>query len=243
MSGGGASPAIQNKVLLTLSNGSSGTVTCIAIAGRLRVLISHNETDNKDYYIGGGPFGGLPLVSLTDSADVVKNTINNLIEIYGKANFIPDSYDSNNQKIQVFGDTYYNQDRKNPAYYNVYENCGFVEGQARIITDYGNIACVVKNGTLYPIITEYDQQIEDNKCLTSLYLNGDNMVLGLQEMVDRSGEYLPYDNTTVGEPWSPVENYLHQNVNMPIVPKIGFEPLDEVGIGNVLPGLNYEVTL
>lgn len=125
----------------------------------------------------------------------------------------------------------------------VYSKLGFVEGQARIITDYGNIACVVKNGTLYPIITEYDQQIEDNKCLTSLYLNGDNMVLGLQEMVDRSGEYLPYDDTTIGEPWSPVENYLHQNVNLPIVPKIGFEPSPDIGIGNALPGLNYEVTL
>lgn len=175
-----------------------------------------------------------------DSLDEsVKNGIQEISKIYGTVSYQLTESSKNLSSCNIN----FNCDEDYIDNNQIYEKAGFVEGQARIITDYGNIACVVKNGTLYPIITEYDQQIEDNKCLTNLYLNGDNMVLGLQEMVDRSGEYLPYDNTTVGEPWSPVENYLHQNVNMPIVPKIGFEPLDEVGIGNDLPGLNYEVTL
>lgn len=166
------------------------------------------------------------------------NNIQNIIRVYGSCEY---EISNNGRDLNILGHTLdINNDLKEN---NLFEWFGFVEGQARIITDYGNIACVVKNGTLYPIITEYDQQIEDNKCLTTIYLNGDNEVSGLQDMVDHPGRYLPYDNTTVGEPWSPVENYLHQNVNMPIVPKIGFEPLDEVGIGNVLPGPNYEVTL
>lgn len=243
MNGGGASPA-EAKIAVLTPTEYSGYVGLVS-GGRFRVLVE-KFVENPLYmnFVRLSPLSGNPTFSRFQGGgmtDTVYQYMMNAIQMYGyieigSGNISPTS-------INVQGKAYTISDIANINGKNIFDECGFVEGQARIITDYGNIACVVKNGTLYPIITEYDQQIEDNKCLTSLYLNGDNEVSGLQDMVDHPGRYLPYDNTTVGEPWSPVENYLHQNVKMPIVPKIGFEPLDEVGIGNVLPGLNYEVTL
>lgn len=212
------------------------------MGGRVRVAIDDiNNPDNPSVLIvsnsGGTTKVGINPIRYLQTNEIT--TIERLKTIYGVVHC---RYNSSEQKIYFEWITL----PVSTAIFeidNLFANCGFVEGQARIITDYGSIACIVKNGTLYPIITEYDQQIEDNNCISDLYLNGDNEVSGLQDMVDQSGRYLPYDNTTIAEPWSPVENYLHQNVNMPIVPKIGFEPSPDVGIGNALPGLNYEVTL
>lgn len=243
MSGGGASPAYRNASLVFYQFADSLRCVALVSGGRIRVLVDSWDNQNQRRVVSQVIPGRYGNTNVYPSNPNSWGLLDELGVIYG---YLPYSWVSEAgfiKTITVAGKTFEASEILELSANDVYNTFGFVEGQARIITDYGNIACAVKNGTLYPIITEYDQQIEDNKCLTSLYLNGDNEVSGLQDMVDHPGRYLPYDNTTIGEPWSPVENYLHQNVNMPIVPKIGFEPLDEVGIGNALPGVNYEVTL
>lgn len=169
----------------------------------------------------------------------VKAKFKEYVDIYGSV-----SYNNNeSEKILTVGDIVIQTSDIMTQSFDVYEKCGFVEGVARITTPVGDAACVVKNGTLYPILTEYDQATEDNWTLQDVYLNGDNEVSNLQQMVDRSGSYLAYTEDQEADKWSPIENYLHMHVKMPIVPKIGYVPAEQVGLGNVLPGLNYAVTL
>lgn len=127
--------------------------------------------------------------------------------------------------------------------FDIYQEFGFVEGVARINTPVGDAACIVKNGVLYPVITEFDNEIDDHWTLPNVWLNGDYEVANLQQMVDKPGQYLAYDEAEAESHWSPVENYLHQHVNMPIVPKVGYIPPTEIGVGTQLPGLNYVVAL
>lgn len=145
--------------------------------------------------------------------------------------------------ILEFGNIVVNSHNDRVNVEDIGSQIGFVEGVARITTPVGDAACVVKNGTLYPILTEYDQATEDNWTLQDVYLNGDNEVSNLQQMVDRSGTYLAYTEDQEADKWSPIENYLHMHVKMPIIPKIGYVPAEQVGLGNVLPGLNYAVTI
>lgn len=125
----------------------------------------------------------------------------------------------------------------------VYGECGFVEGQVFFDTDVGSCSAVVKNGTLYPIITAYNQSFGDNMTINTIRLNGDNSVRDLLYMLSHSGQYLAYDEYTALDKWSPIENLLHQRLAMPIVPRIGYEPPSEVGVGNEIPGIYYEVEL
>lgn len=165
----------------------------------------------------------------------------NVINIYGCVETNQNITDTH--KVEILGSEY---DPTDIIYLNsdsIYDKCGFVEGVARINTPVGDAACIVKNGVLYPVITEFDNEIDDHWTLPNVWLNGDYEVANLQQMVDKPGQYLAYDEAEAESHWSPVENYLHQHVNMPIVPKVGYIPPTEIGVGTQLPGLNYVVAL
>lgn len=243
MSGGGASPAIkETKLVEILYDGIARIVTLIS-GGRARPLIQKGPVDSIFYVVNKVSPGGFGKGTIYSSNPTQFQLVSNLAEMYGLVPFETESAGGYINKI-IIGDNSYNASEIiEDADFDVYENFGFVEGVARITTPVGDAACVVKNGTLYPIITEYDQATEDNWTLQDVYLNGDNEVSNLQQMVDRSGTYLAYTEDQEADKWSPIENYLHMHVKMPIVPKIGFVPAQQVGLGDLLPGLNYAVTL
>lgn len=210
--------------------------------GRVRVL-ANDDTPGEDYKVLTGNAAGTyqHAYQLSQLPPNIKAAVENLCRVYG---IIYGHYiDGEVPAYIVAGVTMSKPDWVKISTISVFEKCGFVEGVARITTPVGDAACVVKNGTLYPIITEYDQATEDNWTLQDVYLNGDNEVSNLQQMVDRSGNYLAYTEDQEADKWSPIENYLHMHVKMPVVPKIGYVPAEQVGLGNVLPGLNYAVTL
>lgn len=211
--------------------------------GRCRVLIDNKSNPGITYVISGvESYTGVKKFQTYNKNFVppgVGPIIEQLIQVYGTVQF--ETFDE--EKYISVGSIVISANDDFISSNQVFEECGFVEGVARITTPVGDAACVVKNGTLYPILTEYDQATEDNWTLQDVYLNGDNEVSNLQQMVDRSGTYLAYTEDQEADKWSPIENYLHMHVKMPIVPKIGFVPAQQVGLGNVLPGLNYAVTL
>lgn len=182
-------------------------------------------------------------IALVNQNQVVQQTITNLVTVYGSLDFTAESYDDSNQKIFVLGREMTYSDHLSNSASNIFDNCGFVEGVARINTQVGDAACIVKNGVLYPIITEFDNGIDDHWTLPNVWVNGDYDIANLQQMVDKPNQYLAYDEAEAESHWSPVENYLHQHVNMPIVPKVGYIPPTEIGVGTQLPGLNYVVAL
>lgn len=243
MSGGGASPALMNKAWTTVDlDGPDGGVL-LFVSGRCRVpcLVS--------------PTGDLTHVTTiySDSPSTKAFRLKPIDQLYGSSALMADRLRqiygavtptlSENGVVLEFDGIVVNSHNDLVDKQQIYSKLGFVEGVARINTPVGSAACVVRNGTLYPILTEYDQATEDNWTLQDVYLNGDNEVSNLQQMVDRSGTYLAYTEDQEADKWSPIENYLHMHVKMPIVPKIGFVPAQQVGLGNVLPGLNYAVTL
>ncbi len=243
MSGGGASPALKKQCCFYAVQYQQYQALAFSIGGRVRLPIVKDDNGDIDYVVGyrvasvveGGYFTKEHFDNMPSSA---QQTVRNWAQIYGT---IDVEYNEGDKFIsigdeKVFANSFIQRD-------SVYSNCGFVEGVARITTPVGDAACVVKNGTLYPIITEYDQATEDNWTLQDVYLGGDNEVSNLQQMVDRSGTYLAYTEDQEADRWSPIENYLHMHVKMPIVPKIGYVPAQQVGLGNLLPGLNYAVTL
>lgn len=243
MSGGGASPTLKKFGLVAFTGYGTARAVMAIIGGRLRLckIKSNNPEDFKILlWVAVASNYFEKEVSEFDDPAFEQNAIN-LRDIYGT---IECEIDNVNNVIKIGNDISVPKNQA-PAitYDNIYAEYGFVEGVARITTPVGDAACVVKNGTLYPIITEYDQATEDNWTLQDVYLNGDNEVSNLQQMVDRSGTYLAYTEDQEADKWSPIENYLHMHVKMPIVPKIGYVPAQQVGLGNVLPGLNYAVTL
>lgn len=243
MSGGGASPSIKNKGIWRIALDGPAEAVMLTVGGRTRVCVKKDANGNltkklnlqfhslNNRYFTETTVENLYGQSLEKLIDLVKIFGANDYEIKedtSKLSYCGENIDAN-------ADFYFDKD--------IYKEVGFVEGVARITTPVGEAACVVKNGTLYPILTEYDQATEDNWTLQDVYLNGDNEVSNLQQMVDRSGTYLAYTEDQEADKWSPIENYLHMHVKMPIVPKIGFVPAQQIGLGDVLPGLNYAVTL
>lgn len=222
---------------------TQGTIFLLVKGGRCRVIANFTSAEDPITWLvptGATTFGNQTVVQ-PDS--LTRQDVLRLIEIYGSVPYQTQYEVAPSQFFDCLSERFTAADIKSTNTFDIYENCGFVEGQARITTPVGDAACVVKNGTLYPILTEYDQATEDNWTLQDVYLNGDNEVSNLQQMVDRSGTYLAYTEDQEADKWSPIENYLHMHVKMPIVPKIGYVPAQQVGLGNVLPGLNYAVTL
>lgn len=243
MSGGGASPTLKNIGYTQLGLDGPDTTALLLVGGRCRFPCLVSPTEGITHVItmySDGPrtraFALTPISQLYGSSALMADRLR---QIYGAVT--PTISESG--VILEFDGIVVNSHNDQVGVSNIYSELGFVEGVARITTPVGDAACVVKNGTLYPIITEYDQATEDNWTLQNVYLNGDNEVSNLQQMVDRSGSYLAYTEDQEADKWSPIENYLHMHVKMPIVPKIGYVPAEQVGLGNVLPGLNYAVTL
>lgn len=243
MSGGGASPT-EKFAWVEIEDPSGGdSIVLIAANGTVKMPVAKNYYGKYEFLIAGRNGQVENTEPLEDYADDALCW--QLAKIYGliNATFEPTGV-GNEALVTVMGHTVSTRtEGVLVAASDIYGEVGFVEGVARITTPVGDVACVVKNGTLYPILTEYDQATEDNWTLQDVYLNGDNEVSNLQQMVDRSGAYLAYTEDQEADKWSPIENYLHIHVKMPIVPKIGFVPAQQVGLGNVLPGLNYAVTL
>lgn len=167
-----------------------------------------------------------------------------VVDIYGSVEYQFTEFASGYpKKVEVLGVEY---DVSEITEYNasqMFSKYGFVEGVARITTPVGSAACVVKNGTLYPIISEYDSEVDDHHTLTDVQTDGDREYYALQKMLDHVPLAFAYDEDSLASLWSPVESYLHAHVDMPIVPKVSWIPPAELGLADPLPGLNYEVSL
>lgn len=243
MSGGGASPTIKKSAWCYLQVNSEYRVIAFVLGNRIRIPVVRDVNGEITHIIQTSNYGPTDVrfgrYAYSYVGYLNRQALNKCLLIYGTVNV--EGLDTT--PAITIGVSTIDASTDYVETNQLFEKCGFVEGVARITTPVGDAACVVKNGTLYPILTEYDQATEDNWTLQDVYLNGDNEVSNLQQMVDRSGTYLAYTEDQEADKWSPIENYLNMHVKMPIVPKIGYVPAQQVGLGDVLPGLNYAVNL
>lgn len=229
--------------MLSCYNGYSGNLVLLAKGGRVRVLIYHNPSDNEDYYILLGAPGKLPIYKISESHQTVQTTIARLRQIYGEIPFTPAEVTAENETITAFGKTYTRDDLVNADGADPYSVLGFIEGKVYISTPVGTLNGMIKNGVLYPIISEYNSVREDHETLSGLFLNGTNEVADLQQMLDNSGRYFTYANYTLRDLWSPIENYLHQKLQIGIVAKIAKDESSSGNLGAQIPGVSYSISL
>ena len=208
----------------------------------MRVPLNKNEYGYS--WLVGGNNGNLSFLEpYEDYSD--SHFVHQMATIYGTVElFVHEGVDADHPIYECLG---HQAIGHTPGTYiecnEVYSKLGFIEGIANIDTSEGFVACLVYNGVLYPILSEYDEEIDDHWTLLNVFMNGDNECAALSTMLTRPDRYLAYDESHEGSHWSPVENYLHTHLNMQIVPKIGYVPPVEIGVGNPLPGPFYNVII
>lgn len=221
----------------------SGTIVMLAKGGRVRLLRHYDQSTDEWYHIATGAPGTLACYAESNSSSTVVEMVNRLEQIYGVVDFIPDALSTSNTKITTLGKTYTSDDVVGTSGGGSFPELGFLEGVAKIQTDAGIIHAIVKNGVLYPMISQYNENIGDNESYTAIRLKDTQDIADLQTMLDNSERYFAYKDASLADPWSPIENILHQKVEMEVVAKVASELEESQTIGIYLPGLSYQITL
>lgn len=236
-------PGVKNRGWFYIYQYQQYSFVGIALGGRVRIPVikdgNGDITHVYSYYIisqNQYRFGSVDIANIGDGG---RFALELLSTIYGVLNFPSSGFISG----FTYGNLHVSAAQDAIGVNNLYASLGFIEGRVRLHTHVGACEAMVKNGRLYPIISTYDSDNEDHITLAPLYLNGDNDVSDLQDMLDRSNRFFAYTEADLQATWSPIENILNLKVPMETVAKIGYVPPQEIGQGITVPGPYYEVTL